>query len=391
MLFKAYKSTTLQGTRGDISSSVIDISNLGWKRDLDYGYVLPHPTITTTPDLSVSKGDYIHIEIDSEIRFCTYVDEIEEPPDGQSKILKCWDIIKKLEDTYIMELSTDSWWSSDSWWTALSTAQQEELYQYSPLGGDQSTKRYISALFLIQVMMKHCCGFDLSSAQTAQMNTENSNFQRFVNPGYTAVTYERLLFQFKQVKAVGGSSFVDEIWERATCLEVFHWIIRTLEIKFTYETVGGDVEFILHPYGTPSVPSADDDGYSPRDLQQYDGVTVKLTYLDDLYDYSAAWPTPESDTENKPTDPSSGDKYKTITLPAHFMLHYKVTGTSTLVPFIASNTFLIQYAEVLEDIYTTEWKKKTFDMQLEEERDLLEINYDLKKSIAKMVYLDEVT
>ncbi len=403
MLVKAYKSTTLQGAQTNIDTYVVKIANFGWKRNLDYGYVLPHPTITVKPDLSVSKGDYIHIEIDDEIRLCTYIDKIEEPPDGQSKIIYCWDILNKLKDTYVADLQSDaSWWSADSWWSGLSSADKEKLFQYTSGVYTQSEYQYIGALFFIQMAMYKCCGLAMSAAQTSQIKDLDSNFDRYLDPSHREnVINGNMAFQLFQVRYIGASDFTDENYERATLLDVFHWIIRTLEVQFTYETVSNDVEMVLLPYSAPSVPSADDAGYSPKDVQLYDGATVKVTTVMQAYPapnvfyyyYVTGW-NPVQEVEHGPAAPGTGEKFKSLTLPNHFTLCYKHPAGSTLYEFghyDGLHTFLEQYVAVLEDIFTTEWEEKTFYMHLEEDRDALEINYDLSKGIAKITYLDEVT
>jgi len=393
MLAKIYRSSTLQGMRTDISNSVLGISNLSWKIAIDYAYVLPHPTLTVKPDLTVTKGDYIHIEFDSEIRFCTYITEIIEPADGETKTLQCWDIMKKLEDVPIKELTAlGTWWSADTWWSGLSKEAKEELYLWDATAGDQSLKRYIAALFLIQVLMLEGCGIDMSAAQTSSMNTLDSIYEKWEDEAFVPVTNERIILQFRQAKAIAGTSYTQPAWEGGTALQVVQLLLRTLQIKFQYETVSLAVDYKLSAYGTPSIPTSDDAGYSVKDLVQYDGVSVKVNHFSDLYDYSAAWPEPDEEISNKPDDPSSGEKYKTIQLLDHFFLHYKETGTGSLLTLgLANHNFADQFAILMETQYTTEWQQKTFWQHIEEERDLLEITYDFKKHLCKMVYIDEVT
>ena len=402
MLIKVYKSTTLQGAQTNIDTYITKISNFGWKRDLDYGYVLPHPTITVKPDLTIAKGDHIHIEIDDEIRMCVYIDKIEEPPDGQSMILYCWDILKKLEDTYIADLPNDgSWWSRDSWWTGLDARDQELLFNYTSSVYTQSEYQYLGALFFIQMAMYKCCGLSMSAAQTSQVKDLDSNFDRYLTSSTRdEVKNGNLIFQLFQLRYIGASEFEDESYDRATLLDVFHWIIRTLELKFTYETVSSDVEMVLKPYAAQSVPSADDGGYSPKNVQLYDGVTAKVTTVMleapsevFTYYYATGW-SPVQEVEHSPSSPSEGDKYKTITLPNHFVLCYKLASTSRLTEFghyDGKSTFLEQYVAAIERMYTTEWQKKIFYMHLEEDRDALEISYNLSKNIAKITYLEEVS
>ncbi len=404
MLFKMYKSSTLQGTRTDISDYVTAISNLTWKRKIDYGYVLPHPTITIKPNLTVEKGDYIHIEIDDDIKLCTYIDKIEEPTGGKSKVLKCWDLLKKLEDTYIKDLDLRSiWWSSDSWWSALSAAEKEELFQYT---GDQHLdyyKQYITVGFLIQVMMKRACGFDFKSAQTNDIIGQDSEFTKMINMGGSSgdpredIKYNQIVFQLFQLDAIGSENYEDDASEGATLLTVFNSIVKMLKIKFTYETVSGNVQFVLKTYSTPTIPSSDNDGYSTKELQLYDGVIVKLkTLLQLSYYYSEGydWESGEK-VENKPNIPSHNEKYNKIEMMKHFEVLFiqEIEGLNQVfrLGYIDSDfTYIKQYAEVLEDLYTTEWEEKTFMMHFQEERDALEISYDFKKCNAKIIYLDEV-
>lgn len=392
MDIKIYRSTTLQGTRTDISDDIRDIQGLSWKRDIDHRYVIPHPTLIIDTKRNLAVDDYIHFEIDSEIRLCTYISKIEKITGKHANKVECWDVLKKLGDTHI-GLVSSTWFSSDTWW--INHPAQVDIYKHVGSGSGYLDEHYIQALFLVQIMLKKCVGFDLSDYQINQTASVSSKYKGY-HPGTGAITLQNkeILFQWYQLRSVGKSASTETLSKSATCLEVFNWIVRIMEIKFYYETISGNIHWRMTTYGTPVIPTNDDDGYSEKDLPVYDGTGVSLSQLSSLAAYYSAWSTLTNNTEESPSAPTENNKYKKTSIIKHLELHYKQRYGTLLKSMgiygTGTDLFLKQYADILEVIYIKTYKKKSFDLELEEDRDCLENIFDIKNRSVKNSYLYEV-
>ncbi len=384
MIFKIYHATSFNGTRSDISDSIYDISRFGFERDKDYRHIIAHPTLKVDEDETLAKGDYIFFEIDDEIRMVTYIEKITSLPGTFINKVELWDVIKKLDYVKIEDFAA-SWFNSSSYWTGLSSDEQDQLYRYST---SAPVDHHISALFLVQSMLNYVIGnITYTSGQIDDV--------RPVESILFLLDKERLLFDVNQLKTVGKDASTDNSFKSASCLQILNLTAQILQFRIQWSTESGSPYWVIQncELVSSSFPSSDDDGYSVKDLAAVDVTKISLKTLP-FFDYWTGWSSLNEYEEIYPDVSLEGKKIKSITLPNSFEMHrliYFSETTGWVLVAINPVTFLEHLTEAFSNIYTTEYKEKTYTLEWSEIWDELKIYFNFNKPTSKVSYLEKIT
>ena len=202
MQLKLYKVTD---TRTDnISDYVLDLSQLSWRHERDFRFVLPHPEITIPSSLEVDLDDEIDFEIDGHIRLKTYISDIRENTKNRTKTLYLNDLLKKLENYYINDLQSSDW-----------NGYTPTIYEYRYVEGGATywQEQYIQAVFLLKVMIHKALGIDINNVQFSVI----TNSSPYTHSAGT-VPYELLHFQWRQLRTIKQNNSSDASFNSASFL-----------------------------------------------------------------------------------------------------------------------------------------------------------------------------
>ena len=267
MQLKLYKVTDTR--TDDISDYVLALSQLSWRHERDFRFVLPHPEITVPSLLEIDFDDEIDFEIDGHIRLKTYVSDIRENTKKRTKTLYLNDLLKKLENYYIADLSDNDW-----------SGYTPSLIEYKYVDGSYN-EQYIQVAFLLKVMIHKALGIDISNVEFVGLDYVLSPYTHSTG----TVPFQYLDFQWRQLRATKKSNSSDESYKSASFLEMLLFILQSAKIKVYYK----DDKIYFAKYSDYTTP-ADDDIYSykKRDFPEYDFTTATLRRLDPR-NYNSTW------------------------------------------------------------------------------------------------------
>lgn len=378
MLLQIFKDST------DIGDDIVSFNGLKWLHERDYSVVLPHPTIEVLDTVSVAVDDLIKFKIDGKWRLITYVDKIILNQEKRTKTLLCYDIRKKMEKYYIGDL-TESDWSGYS--------PNEIEYKYEGANPLHYWFWYISVLFLLRVIIHKCCNIDIDRIKVSEINGIPSPYTNFLGD----ILYGNLAFQWKQMVAIGKSSSTENNYDGANLLEVYHFILKALQIRMEYVNPESGFDVIFKQYSAYSIPSDDDVfSYAEKDLKKYDFVKVMLKYHPDIRDYYYAWSDLTEYSVKRPDLSEEGHIFFALNLIENAVIHSTRYVTDhwilTEMEYFSHDTFIYQYADWMQTPMMTGYKKIFIETNIDYDLDAMEcgINISNRDISSDMAYLEEV-
>jgi len=383
----------VSGVYTELSDYVLNISGFTFRRDRSFYPTIPHPTITFDDTVSLSEGDELEIWIDSSLEMVLYVNKIAPNPDKFTFDAECYDLIKKLDKFYISNILPSDF-DTTSYWTGLSSQEQQELYKYVSGGSSYYDEQYIQALFLARVMIHNACNIDLEDITDSYVKDYTTNWLKYkstsgATPALLARKY--ILFQWKQLKAIGLSKSADPFYDGATFLDVFLEICRTLRIRWEWTIVSETRTLRFSYISAFNIPSADLDGYRAKKMDTVDSLQAQVAKLSSLTDYYATFTESPVSEFTKPTNTGNFTK-RSITLPKHFVLHYRPSASYLLreISFNDNTEFLEQFATAYADFYNTAYNQIDIVLSGTAEKDALVNNIDFKSGNSKITHYEEV-
>jgi hypothetical protein len=383
----------VSGSYTEISDYVLNISNMRWRRDRGYYPTVAHPTITFDDNLSLSEGDELELWIDGDLEIVLYIDKINEQPAKHTFTAECYDLVYKLSGYYINQISASDF-NTTSYWTGLTGPEQLERYKYIPGGSTYYDEQYIQALFLARVMIHKACGLDLEDITDSSVIDRVTSYLRIkTSSGATPslVTRRYLLFQWHQMLYIGAQKSTTPYYECATFLQVFLEICRTLQMRWEWTIVSEVRTLKFNVIGSYTIPSEDLDGYQKKRMDVVDSLQATVNELASLTAYYSSFTDSPSSEYTRPTYTGNFTK-KTITFPAHFMLHYRPSATYTLeeISYNSNTEFLEQFATGFSTFFNTDYYQIDITLAGSATQNPLVNELDFRNNHSKITHYEEI-